>query len=85
MRGGHEQPRIELLPAGRHARKETAAFDVLVEGFNVGRWVEIEGERGEVTWSNGAKLETGSCDADPERISAALRDTVERERPWLKV
>ncbi len=70
-------PKIDLLPAERQVASETLAFDVVVESMGmIGRWAQRRGTEGSVTWTDGNTYETGACDGDPEKIVAALAESV---------
>lgn len=68
--------KIELLEADCHVAGEIAAFDVVVNGRLIGRWVRTTGDGGSVTWTDGRKVETGACGGKPDRIIEALRSSV---------
>lgn len=66
--------RVELLDADLHFKSEITAFDVLVNGALIGRWVRTK-SGGSVTWTDGQKVDTGSCDGEPIKIIAAVRNS----------
>lgn len=72
--------KIDLLPTERHVASETLAFDVVVAGMGmIGRWTQVNGTGGSVTWTDGKKFETGGCDGDPERITEAIARSIPRQ------
>lgn len=67
-----EQAKIELLEADIHLSSEIKAFDVVVNGALIGRWVmTVTG--GSVTWTDGREVPTGSCEGDERQIIEAVR------------
>lgn len=68
-----QRAKIDLLPADLHLPGEVAAFDVVVNGALIGRWVQYGNGMGAVTWTDGSCIETGALDGAEEKIIQAVR------------